>query len=237
MKNIKVENLINHDLKSSKFYVYELVDPSTNSVFYIGKGHHYRFRDHLYLYSSNNKHKNNTVAKILKESGYYTARIIYSAKDEEDAYRFEMHQIEQYTQLTNKTKGGSHPESRPSRKIIQWNLFGQQVNIYNSYHEAATAIDPTNAINIAKQILECCRGVICTCGNFYWSYEGSPILKPRTKILPVEQYTSNGQFVTRYSSAAEVGKVLGYTDGGAIGTAIRRGGSYKGYVWKYIQIV
>ena len=83
LKKVILENLVNHDIKTNNFYCYLLIDPKNREVFYIGKGNRKRYEGHQYLYRSKNKHKNNKISNIIKESGYFIAQIVYSTNDEQ----------------------------------------------------------------------------------------------------------------------------------------------------------
>ena len=149
------------------------------------------------------------------------------------AYEFEEHLIKQYKNLTNKTNGGNYPPSKPCRKVKQYNLFGEYIKTFNSYMEAGESLNAEQSMQ--KQILECCRGVVCTALNYYWSWEDSYILKPRTKILPIKQLSKSGIFISRYTSASEAGNIVS-GDGRDILKSIRRNGTAFGYVWEFHPI-
>jgi hypothetical protein len=239
MKNIKIINSVNHDFKTDNYYCYELIDPSNNEVFYVGKGKHYRFRDHLYPYSSNNKHKNNKIKKILEENTYIIARIIFSCISEQQAYNYEQTTISNYNNLTNLTVGGSNAPQKPCRSVNQYNLFGELIRTFTSYHAAAASFSSNSNLTIPSQILECCRGATPTCKNYYWSWaDVNKILRPRTKILPVSQWSLQGEYINRFTSAAEAGRALAI-DGRDILTSIRRGPNCtsNGFIWRYLKII
>lgn len=232
--NFIVENTVFHDFESDMFYCYMLVDPQTSQPFYIGKGKRYRFKMHVYpCHTRNNSHKHRKLTKIVKESGHYIARIVYTTPDEGQAYQYEQYLISQYPHLTNIAAGGPRCPSKPTRKVVQYNLYGEVVAVHDSYLKANDAINGDE--NTAKQILECCRGATPTCAEYYWSYEGESIKRVRTKIRPVKQFTVNGTFITRYVSLAEAGRCLGI-DGRDIACAIRRNGTCAGFKWEYIEL-
>lgn len=233
MKNILLENLTGHDITSDQYYCYLLLDPTDRRVFYVGKGKRRRFRDHVYTYNSKNQHKINTVQNIIKNHGFYIVQIVYSAKDEEDAYRFEKHLVLQYPNLTNKTEGGDGAPSKPCRPVKQYNLYGEYIQTFASYYDAAVSV--SKETSVPSQILECCRGATATCCDFYWSWADSKILKPRTKILPVIQSALDGTYITRFVSAAEAGRVLN-CDGRDILVSIRKGGTSQGFRWSFHPI-
>jgi len=231
--NVVLDNVVDHDLSSDNYYCYILVDPKDGRVFYVGKGKRKRYADHVYPYISKNKHKNYTVRNILLESGHYIARIVYTTPDEDQAYQYEQHLISQHPQLTNVAVGGPWCPSKPTRKVMQYNLYGEVVAVHDSYLKASDAVDGDD--NTSKQILECCRGATPTCADFYWSYEGEKIKRVRTKIRPVKQLTIDGVFITRYVSLADAGRCLNI-DGRDVACAIRRDGTCAGFKWEYIDV-
>lgn len=231
--NVVLDNIVSHDLSSDNYYCYVLVNPKDERVFYVGKGKRKRYADHVYPYISKNKHKNSTVRNILKESGHYIARIVYTTPDEDQAYQYEQYLISQHPHLTNIAVGGPWCPSKPTRKVVQYNLYGEVITVHDSYLKAADAIEGDE--NTAKQILECCRGATPTCGDYYWSYEGEGIKRVRTKIRPIRQFTTEGTFITRYVSLAEAGRCLNI-DGRDIACAIRRNGTCAGFKWEYITV-
>lgn len=228
-----LENVVDHDLSSDNYYCYILINPKDGRAFYVGKGKRKRYADHVYPYISKNKHKNYTIRNILEESGHYIARIVYTTPDEDQAYQYEQYLISQHPHLTNIAVGGPWCPSKPTRKVVQYNLYGEVITVHDSYLKAADAIEGDE--NTAKQILECCRGATPTCGDCYWSYEGESIKRVRTKIRPIRQFTTEGTFITRYVSLAEAGRCLGI-DGCDIACAIRRNGTCAGFKWEYIEL-
>lgn len=229
-----IENIVGHDFYTDDFYCYMLIDPSTSQPFYIGKGKRDRFKKHVYPCNArNNTYKLRKLSKTMKESGHYIARIVYTTPDEDQAYQYEQYLISQHPHLTNIAVGGPWCPSKPTRKVVQYNLYGEVITVHDSYLKAADAIEGDE--NTAKQILECCRGATPTCGDYYWSYEGEGIKRVRTKIRPIRQFTTEGTFITRYVSLAEAGRCLNI-DGRDIACAIRRNGTCAGFKWEYIEL-
>lgn len=232
--NFILENIVSHDFNSDTFYCYMLIDPTTSEPFYVGKGKRYRFKMHVYpCHTRNNTHKHRKIQKTMRESGHYIARIVFTTPDENQAYQYEQYLISQYPHLTNVAVGGPWYPSKPTRKVVQYNLYGEVVATHDSYLKAADAVDGDD--NTAKQILECCRGATPTCADYYWSYEGEKIIRVRTKIRPIRQLTIDGNIITRYVSLAEAGRCLNI-DGRDIARAIRRNGTCAGFKWEYIEV-
>ena len=109
---------------SRLFYVYELWNPITSLPFYVGKGTYQgskttRITDHLreaqkiINHKTGNKHKRNTIIKILKEGYNLDYKIVFETYDESLAFEEEKRLISLYGRrdlktgiLTNLTDGG-----------------------------------------------------------------------------------------------------------------------------------
>lgn len=162
---------------------------------------------------SKNKHKNAVVKRCLKEHGYIIADIVASFNSDDEAYAMEHVLIDAHkSSITNLLVDGEQgPPKQPCRPVIQYNLYGEPIKTWASYRDAASSFthDLAEIRSIEAMILECCRGAIATCRDFYWSYEGNKILKPRTKIVPVRQLTPDGLLVARHVSLAAAAKAMG----------------------------
>jgi hypothetical protein len=84
-----------------KFYVYEIIDPTTNKVFYVGKGQKYRCFFHEYRtkngkMSNKNAHLFNTINKILNSNNNLIYKIILTSDNEDECYDFEEQTIKEY---------------------------------------------------------------------------------------------------------------------------------------------
>lgn len=102
----------------NEFYIYGYFYPNSRIPFYIGKG----FKDRMYSHLAEaqrentekcNKHKLNTIRKILKNGEVPDIRVLDSGLDEETAFEFEMFLISEIGRkdlgtgpLTNMTAGG-----------------------------------------------------------------------------------------------------------------------------------
>lgn len=85
----------------NKFYVYEIIDPTTNKVFYVGKGQKYRCFVHEYKTKNgkiphNNLHLFNTIKKILTSNEKLIYNIVFTSNNEDDCYELEEKIIKEY---------------------------------------------------------------------------------------------------------------------------------------------
>ena len=88
-----------------KFYVYELINPLTNKVFYVGKGtainekFRYRLAEHIKdaknarLNQSNHSHKTYTILKILDANEKPTMNVLFETNNEQEALDIEIELI------------------------------------------------------------------------------------------------------------------------------------------------
>jgi len=98
-----------------KWYVYELVDPRTNSVFYVGKGKGERVHQHEREAAKGIcSEKTNRINEILSFGLEIGKRKIAYFWSEQDAYDYEAEVIAQYglDNLTNAIPGGGSPAKR-----------------------------------------------------------------------------------------------------------------------------
>ena len=116
--------MIDKDLKEKifekKYYVYELIDPENNEVFYVGKGNKYRCFTHEYKSKNGkiphrNKHLYNKINKILNNGNNIIYNIIYTSNDEKLCYSVEEDKIkeigiENLCNIEISNKGVKHTE-------------------------------------------------------------------------------------------------------------------------------
>jgi hypothetical protein len=103
-----MEKLKNIFKNQDQYYVYALIDPRDNSMFYIGKGKGDRVYDHVKKFKRNsstksNKKKNERIEDILNSGYDVEEKIIQYFYDEEEALKYEEELIAFYGKenLTN----------------------------------------------------------------------------------------------------------------------------------------
>jgi hypothetical protein len=119
--------------KLAKWYVYQLIDPTTMATFYIGKGTGNRINDHEIESARGVCSKKCNKIRALKDAGFeINKQKIAFFWDEQAAYDFETDCIEEtgLKNLTNILPGGQkaferRAEERKARKVInkkqEWN--------------------------------------------------------------------------------------------------------------------
>lgn len=99
-----------HGKKPAKYYVYFLIDPRNNSIFYIGKGQGKRAFQHAKDVMKGrflNPVKSALIYKIHQAGYFVEEKIVANDLTEEDAFRMERSLIEKYKNsgLTNISPG------------------------------------------------------------------------------------------------------------------------------------
>ena len=92
-----------------KFYVYELVDPRTDEIFYVGKGKNNRANEHeREARNGVNGPKCDRIREIMEAGERIKINKVKHFEDEQEAYAFERERIEQIgiENLTNIAPGG-----------------------------------------------------------------------------------------------------------------------------------
>jgi hypothetical protein len=94
-----------------KYYVYGLVNPIDNEIFYVGKGSGKRAYDHLKPSGwGKNPHKLHKIKKIRSSGNQPYVIFLYENLDEDTAFKIEMMEIKRLRDsgvcLTNMTDGG-----------------------------------------------------------------------------------------------------------------------------------
>lgn len=92
-------------MKLKPFYVYELVDPSNNQTFYVGKGQGRRGHDHRRLSNTNRiSDKLKRIKEIESKGSEVIARVVGRFENEKEAFAVEatlIHWMYGYDNLTN----------------------------------------------------------------------------------------------------------------------------------------
>lgn len=122
---------------NNNYYVYALIDPRNNSIFYVGKGKtrdtlnrvYRRISDHIRGHDGNNKLKNSVIRKIQRLGLEVKGQIIKEGLLEQEAFELEKELIRSLGKrmsgtgnLVNLTDGGEgssgHVMSEETKKIL-----------------------------------------------------------------------------------------------------------------------
>ena len=141
-------------------------------------------------------------------------------------------------------------ESHPI--IVQYDLYGNKLNVFNSTSDAGEYIKEINNLSqsvsiILKNIMGCCRGDRQTAYGYVWrkmndSFDKYPLRVdyPRNEEKNVNKlidvYTIDGMLVGIFNNVKEAFEKLGLT-GKQTNQALRCCGGYNtmafGYIWRY----
>lgn len=95
--------------------------------------------------------------------------------------------------------------------IDQYDFDGNKLNTYISASEACKSIG--KSIDFVSQILRVCRGESSHAFNFIWRFEGDDFdlydLPIKLSKVPVDKYTTDGEFVHTYNSYQDALRDLG----------------------------
>lgn len=127
-----------------------------------------------------------------------------------------------------------------SRKIYQFDLNGNLINIYQGYAEAARAVgEPQGVGNIYKS----CQSPTRNAYGYKWSLSPTidsqlntpPVKRDKhsTKKRTVAQMDEEGNIINKYPSCGDAAKAIGVTAGAISHACGGRTKTCKGYRWKY----
>ena len=92
-------------------YVYALIDPSNDEIFYVGKGTGQRLMDHIDENKEVESQKRKRITKIHSQGKVVKHDIIQHKLEEEEALKIEAALIDCISGLTNKVRGQSEENS------------------------------------------------------------------------------------------------------------------------------
>jgi hypothetical protein len=144
--------------KMSKYYVYHLIDPRDNSVFYVGKGTKNRIDQHE-RDARNLKFANaakESVIHAIWNAGLQVIKVkVAHFTSEQDAYKFEKEQIDEIgiINLTNLAKGG---ESDDFKALKQAETF---IDIQTHNLAFYTGKRHSDAIWLINGMKDCVRDI------------------------------------------------------------------------------
>lgn len=207
-------NDIQHDFLSNNFYVHELINPTTNVPFYVGKGRDDRAWRHISLrnnkrVSTTNPHLYNTIKQLISTVGYITIKIQSTHAAEEDAFVAEEGLIETLGRmvdgsgvLLNINRGGEG-YTRNGIPVWQYTMWGEFLTEYPSAKEAARV----NGWSNYSVICSCCNRKERSYKGFLWSYKGEEP-KVLDKVKPIFQWSFAGELIKVHRSASAAGREL-----------------------------
>ena len=211
----------------NSYYTYILLDPSTGTPFYIGKGKDRRMYQH-WMHRNSAKCVNYLVCKKLKELEISKLKPMYEKvlinATESQALDKERELIALYGRIDNQTgilcnltDGGEsgasswsqHTRNRKSttelsknkgKPVSQYSLDGTLIETFPSAKRASEKVQLANR----SYITQCCKRKRVSAGGFLWSYVGDDIPTYSKKYYrKVYQYDLEGNFISVYISLTE----------------------------------
>lgn len=229
-----------------KVYIYTLINPLNNEVFYIGYTNNPMRRLNAHIKYKYNSQKDYIINKILYNKLKPIMNIIdecdYVFNRKENMFeheRLEIYYIKKYRDagicLTNLTDGGGDTNVQLKKRIYKYDQFGKYIEEYDSISEAGIKhnIRPRNIGHAVDQRIK-----NTSCG-YYWftSKERTTNFKFKITIkddLPILQYSLNGVFIREFKNRKEAENLL-KIGRGCLSRVIKTNGtkSAGGYLWFY----
>lgn len=137
----------------------------------------------------------------------------------------------------NKVPGGLGGENCESRSVLQYDLEGNLIEIYDSECKAAQAVNLDGSSGISK----CCITKNGSSAGYIWRFSNEPLTKSELKEIiihskPIKQYTEDLQFIKLWNSAKEIEETLGVKAASIISVCTHvneKRHTAGGYVWCY----
>ncbi len=215
------------------YYVYLLIDPTTNQPFYCGKGTRDRWKSHFGYWSGNGKNNpcENKIKSLRAKGIEPTVQfLVENIKDEQEAYQIEENYIrENYDRLVN-IKIEARPPSAKGR--IPWNknkkmpdsVSKNQSNRLKEEYKNGTRIHWTKTGKFSEDEIS----KLISNGDPGKSNRGNPS-KSRTPIIEL----TTGIIFESQTQAANYFKLRQ----GDIANILKgRGKTIKGYTFAYTKI-
>lgn len=228
-----------------KVYIYSLINPLNNQVFYIGYTNNPTRRLNEHIRDKYNPYKDYIINKILSNKLKPIMNVIddceYFFNQKENMFeheRLEIYYIKKYRdsgiQLTNLTDGGGVGNIH-FIPVYQFNEFGNFLKKYDSITEASESV----MVSVSKISVALDQKINKSSAGFYWftSMDGAKNIKFRKtakRNIPILQYSLNGEFLNKFKSQGEAEKVTGVSSK-LINKCLRMNGYDQAgnYMWFY----
>jgi hypothetical protein len=237
--------------ENRKVYIYGLIDPRNDKVFYAGFTNNIkrRYNSHMNINGKKrekNTHKDNVIKKIFALGLKPEIKIIdecdYVFNGECNLYeheRLEIFYIKKYRdngfKLTNLTNGGEGSRNILSlKKVYQYSEDGVFLKEYNSI------LDFTNSYNIKPTaityVIDQKRHKTYKSTYLFSSHEKVKNFKFKKSLkhtTPILQYSLSGEFICEFESQAEAFRKTNILQSGINLCLKKKCKQFKGYYWFY----
>lgn len=209
-------------------------------------------RSEMYTGENNpfyNKHHSDETKQIISETNKgnkYRLGMHHTEETKEKLRQINIgkkHSDETKRKISEAGKGRKPSEKaieklieRSQKKVVQYNLNGVQLKIWDSITEAQNETGASN-------IYACCIGKQCKSGEYMWSYYGDNLLDNPKNIAFIEkngkkgkqvlQYDKKGNFIKEWDNIKEAAESINGYAANISNVCAGRDKSYKNFVWKY----
>jgi len=246
------------DLNRREYYVYQLRNPVTDEVFYVGKGIKNRLYSHeRYVINNNRRDKNpllfKTIQNILKGGNRVHCLKIKENLTEQEAMIFEIEEILKYGRLNNHTgvlcnmtdggggmSGYKHKES--TKQYMRQLHSGIRNPFYGQHHDYQTlqrlsfaALGNNHARGLVhspetkKRLSFLNHGKVVSDETRH-KMSQSRSKRPTKAIIQIDQ---SGNLIKKWKSASEAAKILSFSKQCLSNCLREKQKTYKGFIWKY----
>ena len=163
----------------------------------------------------------------------------------------QIHAIKHGLRKSSPLEGVFGADNPNSKRILQYNLNGEFIKMWDSISQASKAIGCSEST-----LASCLHGRIKSCKGFMWKYYDVEIVqnippinrkiannrghrgpqKNKRACRKIVQCTPDGKFVKEWNSYIELVSETGYDNGNIYACINGRRKSSYGYVWKYSDI-
>lgn len=228
---------------NKQFYLYTHTRPDTNNVFYVGIGSDIPGR-YSRAYEFGPGKRNSIWNKIwLKNKKQIIVDIIKIYDNQDECMQAEINLIKKYGRichntglLANISSGGEYKNGDP-KKIIQYDLEGNFMHIWNSVSET-TYILKINDKNIYANL----NGESIKAGNYVWKWYTEDYLQKITVNLYnkrkhfVYQYDKQCNCINTYESVIKASNITNIDTTSIYKVANKQRKTAGGYIWSYDDI-
>lgn len=228
-----------------KVYIYTLLNPLNNEVFYVGYTNNPTRRLNEHIKYKYNQYKDSVIDKILSSELKPILIIIdeceYFFNQKQNMFeheRLEIYYIKKYRDdgiaLTNMTDGGGVGNIHLI-PVYQFNEFGKFLKRYDSITEASESV----MVSISKISVALDQRINKSSAGFYWfsSMDGVKNIKFRKvakRNISILQYSLEGKFLNKFKGQGEAEKITGVKSK-LINKCLKINGYDQagGYMWYY----
>jgi len=228
-----------------KIYIYVLVNPLNNEVFYVGYTNNPTRRLNEHIGDKYNNYKDAVIEKIINVKLKPELKIIdecdyiYDEKAKMCEHeRLEIKYIKKYrdagVKLTNLTDGGGLA-GRETIELYCYDENGEFMRKYNSLTEASENVH----VSISKISLALNQKINKSSANRYWFTtpqlkENIVFRKAAKRNILILQYSLDGIFLNKFNGQGEAEKITGIKSK-LINKCLRKNGYNQagGYMWYY----